>query len=45
MSGRAGLQSDQARGKGFEETWNLAAPQRLAQDDLSTAVDAVDLVG
>ena len=43
MSRRAGLQSDQARGKGFEETWNLAAPQRLAQDDLSTPVHAVEL--
>ena len=43
VSRRAGLQSDQARGKGFEETWNLAAPQRLAQDDLSTSVDRVQL--
>ena len=43
VSRRAGLQSDQARGKGFEETWNLAAPQRLAQDDLSTPVHRVQL--
>ena len=43
VSGRASLHPDQARRKGAEEAWNLAAPQRLAQDDLSTSVDAVQL--
>ena len=43
VSRRAGLQPDQARRKGAEEAWDLAAAQRLAQDDLSTSVDAVQL--
>jgi hypothetical protein len=43
VSRRAGLHPDQARRKGAEEAWDLSAPQRLAQDDLSTSVDAVQL--
>jgi hypothetical protein len=43
MSGCAGLHTDQARRKGAEEAWDLAAAQRLAQDNLSTSVDAVQL--
>jgi hypothetical protein len=43
VSGRAGLHSDQARRKRSEETGNLAAAQRPAQDDLSSSVHAVEL--
>ena len=43
VSRRAGLQPDQARRKGAEEPRHLAAPQHLAQDDLSTPVHRVQL--
>jgi hypothetical protein len=43
VSRRAGLHPDQARRKGAEETLHLAAAQRLAQNDLSPSVDAVQL--
>nr|WP_237050543.1 hypothetical protein [Microvirga ossetica] len=43
VSGCAGLHPDQARRKGAEEAWDLAAAQRPAQDDLSIPVDAVQL--
>ena len=43
MSRRAGLHPDQARRQPAEEPLHLAAPQRLAQDDLSTPVHRVQL--
>jgi hypothetical protein len=43
VSRRAGLHPDQARRKDAEEALDLAATQRLAQDDLAIPVDAVDL--
>ena len=43
VSRRAGFHPDQARRKGAEESRYLAAAQHLAQDDLSTSVDAVQL--
>jgi hypothetical protein len=43
VSRRAGLHPDQARRQCAEEARHLAAAQRLAQDDRSTSVDAVQL--
>ena len=41
VSRRASLHPDQARRQGLlKKPWHLAAPQRLAQDDLSIPVHA-----
>ena len=43
VSRRASLHPDQARRQCAEEARHLATPQRLAQDDLSAPVHAVQL--